>query len=145
MPIGTLQTNNLLHITIDTWQDQVFFNGTAYPAGTFATEVLNMNLKVMESLVAQAGAVSHLAEQLALADREQFSALLTKVRIEVAGVLDALWRFPPYSLMDRGAEDEVLETIFAEGALDKLTEPNSEVRRFFFRYLTACFAWKISS
>lgn len=140
MPIGTFQTNNLLHITIDTWQDQVFFNGTAYPAGTFATEVLNMDLEVMQSLVVQAGAVSHLAEQLALADREQFSVLLTQVRIEVAGVLDALWHFPPYSLMDRGTEDEVLEAIFAEEALDKLTDLTSEVRQFFFRYLTACFA-----
>lgn len=140
MPIGTLQTNNLLHITIDTWQDQVFFNGVTYPAGTFATEVLNIGREVMQSLSAQAGAVSHLVEQLALADREQFSALLSQVRIEVTGVLDALWHFPPYSLMDRKAEDEVLETIFSEEALDKLTDLTSEVRRFFFRYLTACFA-----
>ncbi len=140
MLIGTFQNNNLLHLTVDTWQDEVFFNGAAYPAGYFAAEVLNMDFEVMQSLIAQAGVVSHLAEQLALADREQFSALLPKVRAEVTGALDALWHFPPYSLMDREAEDEVLETIFVEGALDKLTDPTSEVQRFFFRYLTACFA-----
>lgn len=140
MPMGTFQNNNLLHITIDSWQDEVFFNGAAYHAGYFATQVLNMELEVMETLVDKAGTVSHLVEQLALANRKQFSALLTQVRAEVTGVLDALWHFPPYSLMNRGAEDEMLKTIFTEEALDKLTDHTSEVRRFFFRYLTACFA-----
>lgn len=140
MPMGTFQNNNLLHLTVDTWQDEVFFNGAAYPAGTFATEVLNMDFAVMQSLVTRAGAVSHLAEQLALADREQFSALLPKARAEVAGVLDALWHFPPYSFLDRSTEEEVLTTIFTERELDKLMAPTSEARRFFFRYLTACFS-----
>lgn len=140
MPMGIFQNNNLLHLTVDTWQDEVFFNGTAYPAGYFATQVLNMELEVMEALVDKAGAITHLMEQLALADREQFSALLPQIRTAVTGLLDALWHFPPYSLVDRKAEDKVLATIFTEEALDKLTDPTSEVRRFFFRYLTACFA-----
>ena len=30
--MGIQQTNNLLHLTLDIWQDQVFFNEIAYPA-----------------------------------------------------------------------------------------------------------------
>ncbi len=37
MSIEIFQNNNLLHLTVDTWQDEVFFNGVAYPAGYFAT------------------------------------------------------------------------------------------------------------
>ncbi len=140
MPIGIFQNNNLLHLTVDTWQDEVFFNGVAYPAGYFATQVLNMELDTMHSLVDKAGAISYLVEELSMADREKFCALLPQVRSQVATLLDDLWHFPPYSFLDRRAEDEVLEAFFSEDALDRLMDGTSEVRRFFFRYLTACFS-----
>ena len=140
MPMGTFQNNSLLHLTVDTWQDEVFFNGVSYPAGYFATQVLNMELEAMRSLIEKAGAVSYLAEELGRADRERFRALLPKARSQVTALLDDLWLFPPYSFLDRGAEDEALGRIFSEEALDLLTDSASEARRFFFRYLTACFS-----
>ncbi len=42
MPMGIFQNNSLLHLTLDTWYDEVFFNGVSYPAGYFAAQVLNM-------------------------------------------------------------------------------------------------------
>ena len=33
MPLGDRQENDLVHITLDVWQDQVFLNEKAYPAG----------------------------------------------------------------------------------------------------------------
>ena len=140
MPMGTFQNNNLLHLTVDTWQDEVFFNGVSYPAGYFAAQVLNTELETMRSLVEKAGAISYLAEAFGKADRENFSALLPQARSQIAALLDDLWHFPPYSLLDREAEDEVLGTIFHEKALDQLMDSAAEARRFFFRYLTACFS-----
>ena len=32
MPVGIQQNNNLLHLTVDVWQDQIFFNETVYSA-----------------------------------------------------------------------------------------------------------------
>ncbi len=140
MPMGTFQNNNLLHLTVDTWQDEVFFNGVSYPAGYFATQVLNMDLETMHSLLDKAGAITYLVVELEKADRDKFCTLLPQVRGLVAALLDDLWHFPPYSLLDRGVEDEVLGTIFSEDALDQLMDDTSEVRKFFFRYLTACFS-----
>lgn len=140
MPMGTFQNNNLLHLTLDTWHDEVFFNGVSYLAGYFATQVLNMELEAMRSLIGKAGAISNLVEELGMADREKLCALLPQARDQVSALLDDLWSFPPYSFLDRGAEDEVLGTIFSEDALDQLMDGTSEVRRFFFRYLTACFS-----
>ncbi len=140
MPMGTFQNNNLLHLTVDTWRDEVFFNGASYPAGCFATQVLYIDFEVMRSLIEKAGALTYLAEELGWADRDQLSALLPQTRNQLSALLDDLWHFPPYSFLDKAAEEEVLENIFSERALDKLVEEPSEVRRFFFRYLTACFS-----
>ena len=41
MPLGLRQNNNLLHLTLDIWQEQIFFNEAAYPSGYFAAEILN--------------------------------------------------------------------------------------------------------
>lgn len=139
MPMGTFQNNNLLHLTVDTWQSEVFFNGAAYPAGYFATQVLNMEMETMQALIGKAGAISYLVEELDGADRKRLRELLPQARSTVSELLDELWNFPPYSFLDKGAESEVLETIFSEDALDELMDRASEVRRFFFRYLTACF------
>lgn len=140
MPMGTFQNNNLLHLTVDTWHDEVFFNGVSYPAGYFATQVLNMDIETIPALFDKAGAISHLIEKLDGADRDQFSTLLPQARSLVSALLDVLWNFPPYSFLDRAVEEAVIETIFSEKALDKLMEKQSEVRQFFFRYLTACFS-----
>ncbi len=113
------------------------FNGVSYPAGYFATQVLNMELETMHSLIDKAGAITYLVEELGKSDREKFCVLLPQVRSQVAALLDDLWHFPPYSFLDRGAEDEMLGTVFSEDALDQLMDSASEVRRFFFRYLYA--------
>ncbi len=94
----------------------------------------------MHSLIDKAGAITYLVEELGKADREKFCALLPQVRNQVAALLDDLWHFPPYSFLDKETEDEMLGTIFSEDALDQLMDGASEVRRFFFRYLTACFS-----
>ena len=43
MPLGIQQNNNLQHLTLDVWQDQIFLNGVTYPAGYFAAKNTNQN------------------------------------------------------------------------------------------------------
>ena len=47
MPLGIQQNNNLLHLTMDVWQDQIFFNDSAFPAGYFAADILNVGDETM--------------------------------------------------------------------------------------------------
>ena len=49
MPLGIRQNNNFLHLTMDVWQDQIFFNETVYPAGHFAAELLNVPEETMRN------------------------------------------------------------------------------------------------
>ena len=102
MPLGIQQNNNLLHLTMDVWQDQIFFNETVYPAGHFAAELLNVPKESMRELVTHGGTISHQVEALALSGRGEFIKLLDETRVSLENLLDALWHCPPYSLTDKG-------------------------------------------
>ena len=140
MPLGTQQNNNFLHLTMDVWQDQIFFNETVYPAGHFAAELLNVPEETIRELVTHGGAISHQVEALALAGRGEFIKLLDGTCASLEKLLDALWQCPPYSLMDKGQEQHTLEVMFSPASHNDLLKPASPVREFFFRYLVAAFS-----
>lgn len=140
MPLGIRQNNNLLHLTVDVWQDQIFFNETANLAGHFVAELLNVPEETMQELVIRGGAISHQAEALALVGRGEFIKLLDGTRASLEKLLDALWHCPPYSLMDKEQELYALEVLFPPASHNDLLNPASPVREFFFRYLTAAFS-----
>lgn len=64
MPLGIQQNNHLQRITLDVWQDQVFLNEKAYPAGYFAAEILNQKESTLQSLIQFGGNISYEAEAL---------------------------------------------------------------------------------
>ncbi|MBR1496720.1 MAG: hypothetical protein IJ617_03770 [Oscillospiraceae bacterium] len=72
--MGIKQTNNLLHLTLDQWNDQVFLNGTAYPAGYFACEAMNISLDELPQLREISEQISIHAERVydPLSERRDF-------------------------------------------------------------------------
>lgn len=140
MPLGIQQNNNFLHLTMDVWQDQIFFNETVYPAGHFAAELLNVPEETIRELVTHGGAISHQVEVLALAGRGEFIKLLDGSRASLEKLLDALWHCPLYSLLDKEQELHALEVLFSPASHNDLLKPTSPVREFFFRYLVAAFS-----
>ena len=120
MPLGIQQNNNFLHLTMDVWQDQIFFNETVYPAGYFAAELLNVPEETIRELVTHGGAISHQVEALALAGRGEFIKLLDGTCASLEKLLDALWQCPPYSLMDKGQEQHTLEVMFSPASHNDL-------------------------
>ena len=140
MPPGIKQNNNLLHLTMDVWQDQIFFHETVYPTGHFAAELLNVPEETMRELITHGGAISHQVETLALAGRGEFIKLLDGTRASLEKLLDALWHCPPFNLMDKGQEQHTLEVLFSPASHNDLLKPASPAREFFFRYLVAAFS-----
>lgn len=104
MPLGIQQNNHLQRITLDVWQDQVFLNEKAYPAGYFAAEILNQKESTLQSLIQFGGNISYEAEALMRADRDSFARLLPQVRADASSLLDVLWTYPPYCFLDRTRE-----------------------------------------
>ena len=76
MPLGIKQNNNLLYLTLDVWQDLVFLNEQAYPAGYFAANIMNQDQATLQALIHYGGAISKEAEALLNADRDTFARLL---------------------------------------------------------------------
>ena len=112
MPLGIKQNNNLLHLTMDVWQDQIFFHETVYPAGHFAAELLSVPEETIRELVTHGGAISHQVEALALAGRGEFIKLLDGTRASLEELLDALWHCPQYSLMDKAGGAPIVGDVF---------------------------------
>ena len=46
---GFKQNNNLLYLTLDVWQDLVFLNEQAYPAGYFAANIMNQDQATLQA------------------------------------------------------------------------------------------------
>lgn len=97
MPLGIRQNNNFLHLTMNVWQDQIFFNETVCPVGHFAAELLNVSEETMRELVTHGGTISHHVEALALAGQGEFIKLLDGTRASLEKLLDALWHCPPWT------------------------------------------------
>ena len=135
MPPGIMQNNHFLSLTLDIWQDQIFFQNSAYPAGYFAAELLNVNDETLGELIRYGGEISYQVEALARAEPDAFIELLPKTHTSLEKVLDALWRCPPYSLLDKGRELHALEVMFSPKSYHDLLNPTSPARQFFFRYL----------
>ena len=140
MPLGLRQNNNLLHLTLDIWQEQIFFNEAAYPSGYFAAEILNVNDETLRELFTHGGGISHQMESLVCAEQSRFVKLLPELRSSVEKILDALWQCPPYSMLDKEQELRAIELLFSDASVRDLMEPESPARQFFFRYLTAVFS-----
>ena len=138
--MGIQQTNNLLHLTLDIWQDQVFFNEIAYPAGHFAADLLNVSPEMLQELLTLGGTISHQVEALAFAEPSRFVHLLQETRPTLEPLLDILWRCPPYCFLDKAQELHAVDVLFSPASHNDLLHPASPVRQFFFRYLTAAFS-----
>ena len=55
MPLGDRQENDLVHITLDVWQDKVYYLGKEYPAGYFAAGELNVTHNLFVSSTGEGG------------------------------------------------------------------------------------------
>ena len=140
MPLGIKQNNNLLYLTLDVWQDLVFLNEQAYPAGYFAANIMNQDQATLQALIHYGGAISKEAEALLDADRDTFARLLPQVRSDVSALLDVLWTYPPFCFLDKSGELEVLDQYCREDMVDALMSTEAPYRDFFLHYLAAAFA-----
>ena len=60
MPLGVMQNNSFLKLTLDVWQDKVFYCAREYPAGYFAASVLDISDdELFETMEASAAILAH--------------------------------------------------------------------------------------
>ena len=60
MPLGTQQNNNFAQVTIDVWNDKVFYQEQEFPAGFMAASILNISEDDFKELIQAGGAPTFL-------------------------------------------------------------------------------------
>ena len=135
MPLGEKQSNSFLYITLDVWQDRVFYNGKDYPAGFFAASILNFQREDLPQLTEHGGTFGKLFPGVIMAHRDsKAKELLTEVRAKLS---ELLWKYPPFSLNDMDGERHLHQVMLSEESLADLRDPNSRGFDFYTRYCSA--------
>lgn len=95
MPLGDRQENDLVHITLDVWQDKVYYLGKEYPAGYFAAGVLNASDDLIVNTVREGEFLMNAYQLARIGGREELFELLPMLWDAVKKLLEALREVPP--------------------------------------------------
>ena len=139
MPMGTKQQNDIMRATIDVWEDKVFLNEKEYPAGHFATEILNVSPDFIRSVADKTIDLMALLPDIPGADKDKLSEIFPKLQRITTGIIEDLSVMEPFSLWDIKEEQVLALSIFSVESQDELIEPPL-VRKFLDAYLSAMIA-----
>ena len=137
MPLGIRQNNNFLGLTLDVWQDKVFYNEQEYPAGYFATSILNLSMEEIRELLSAGDVILTQFQAIGRANKKKLGAMLPSLKKQVLTLTELLLRYPPFCFHDKEQERHLIEVVFSLDSLSDLTRQGTETRNFFLRYLNA--------
>lgn len=122
MPMGIKQQNDIMRVTIDVWEDKVFLNEKEYPAGHFATEVLNLPLGFVDTTAKKALDLMSLLPHITTyqLDYGKLSQIFPQIKQIVTEIFDDLSVIEPFSLWNIKEEQSLAEAMFSEDSLKDL-------------------------
>ena len=139
MPMGIKQQNDIMRVTIDVWEDKIFFIEKEYPAGHFATEILNVSPEFIGDTANRALDLFNLVPYMKQAGKDKLGEIFPLLKQIVTGIFEALSVIEPFSLWDIKGEKALAEAMFSEDSLNDLIN-RPMVRDFLDAYLSALFA-----
>ena len=71
MKIGTDQYNTFATMTMDCWNDRVYYEGKEFPAGQFAAEILNFAGEIHDPLLERITVLTALVDDLSTAEKSK--------------------------------------------------------------------------
>ena len=138
MPLGVKQSNSFLYISLDVWQDRVFYNEKDYPAGYFSASILNFQRDDLPRLAELGGTFGKLFPSVITADDDsEAKELLPEVQTKLSELAELLWKYPPFSLNDTDGERNLHRVMLSEDSLADLRNPSSPGFDFYLRYCSA--------
>ena len=137
MPVGNQQTNNFLHSTLDVWNGHVFFNEKAYPAGYFATSVLNISIDEINAML-EKGSVLMMMLPLLLTENEQvYRRIWPDLRERMLALAELLRQYEPFSLNDWENEQRLIDSFLCKDMFPHILTSDSMEQDFFMGYVGA--------
>lgn len=130
MPLGIKQNNDFNSLTLDLWQDKVFYQEREFPAGYFAAEILNLTEEDLQRLSSCGGAPTHILPLLEYKDAQLTARVLPALRRQMEELFEVIYKYPPFCYNDRELEKKKFDYCFNEDTQRKLLEDDSFLKAF---------------
>ena len=137
MPLGTQQNNDFAQVTIDVWNDKVFYQEQEFPAGFMAASILNISEDDFKELIRAGGAPTFLFPVVIQGSDLEAAQVLPVLRERMIYLAREIWRYPPFCYGNLEKELRRIDILFDDNALSKILTPNSEFQQEFLIFCAA--------
>ena len=137
MPLGTQQNNNFAQVTIDVWNDKVFYQEQEFPAGFMAASILNISEDDLKELIQAGGAPTFLFPVVIQGSDVEAARVLPVLRERMIYLTKEIWKYPPFCYSNPEKELRRIDILFDDNALSKIRTPNSEFQQEFLIFCAA--------
>ena len=137
MPLGTQQNNNFAQVTIDVWNEKIFYQEQEFPAGFIAASVLNISENGLKELIQAGGAPTFLFPVVIQGSDTEAAQMLPVLRERMIYLAKEVWRYPPFCYNDLEKELHRIDILFDDNALFKIRTPGSEFQQEFLIFCAA--------
>ena len=119
MKIGTDQYNTFDTMTMDCWNDRVYYEGKEFPAGHFATEILNFAGVIHDPLLERITVLTALVDDLSTAEKSKRRDIAAQLKPLLYDTVSWIYTCPPFCYCESQSAYENLEHALSEERLDQ--------------------------
>ena len=119
MKIGTDQYNTFDTMTMDCWNDRVYYEGKEFPAGHFAAEILNFAGAIHDPLLERITVLTALVDDLSTAEKSKRHDIAAQLKPLLHDTVSWLYTCPPFCYCESQGAYEDLEHALSEERLDR--------------------------
>ena len=119
MKIGTDQYNTFDTMTMDCWNDRVYYEGKEFPAGHFAAEILNFAEAIHDPLLERVTVLTALVDDLSTAEKSERHDIAAQLKPLLHDTVSWLYTCPPFCYCESQGAYEDLEYALSEERLDR--------------------------
>ena len=114
MKIGTDQYNTFDTMTMDCWNDRVYYEGKEFPAGYFAAEILNFAGEIHDPLLERITVLTALVDDLSTAEKSKRHDIAAQLKPLLHDTVSWLYTCPPFCYCESQGAYEDLEHALSE-------------------------------
>lgn len=117
MKIGTDQYNTFDTMTMDCWNDRVYYEGKEFPAGHFAAEILNFAGAIHDPLLERIAVLTALVDDLSTAEKSKRHDIASQLKPLLRNTVSWLYKaVRACSVQDR-RENRLFAKVTAVGGI----------------------------
>lgn len=119
MRIGMDQYNTFDTMSMDCWEDRVYYEGREFPAGYFAAEVLNYAGAIHDPLLDRITMLTELVDDLSTAEKAKRQDIAAQLRPLMYDTVSWIYTCPPFCYSNRKNGYEKLEYALSADRLEQ--------------------------